>query len=140
MQDLMTAPDATQTTPRTFDQITPPKAPTIPSVGTGGTPTTAIQPPGTITRGISALMGIGFPGFDMNAPIIQPTNPYLNTARATGHALGLAGGAIGTAVANPVDTILQLLEAKAAQRRQALQTPQVAPVLGPDGSLPAPGY
>lgn len=137
LQDMMTEPAPDAKAPRTFDQITPPKTPTVPTAAPAGTSSTTLGAPGgsgAMSRGINALMGIGFPGLDMNSPIAAPAaaQPYLSAARATGSAIQTAGGALGNAVSNPIDTILQLLEAKAAQRRQSLQVaPAAAPVIQP---------
>lgn len=130
LQNLMTPDFGTGAgTPRTFEQITPPPASpgarTTPSV----IPTTpaAIEQPGVLNRGLSALMDIGGSMADQ-VPGFSTTSRALGTAAdATGNALQLAGGRIGAfsdQIIHPADSLVQMLEAEAARRRALIDLQQ----------------
>lgn len=137
LQQLLNGDSATAPTSRTFDQIF--SAPgTTPAPAAQPAPTAsadAAEPPGDISRGLTALMDIGG-SMAKDVPGLSPTVSALGTAgRAVGGAMKTATGAlynraasVGNTVAHPVSSLVQLLEAAAAQRRQQAFAP--APVSG----------
>lgn len=136
LQQLLGSDSSAPSTAPSFDKIfalpgtTPPPA-AQPSPTTSAD---ASEPPGDISRGLSALMDIGGSMAD-NVPGLTTTINALGTAgRAVGGAAKTAAGSLfnrassaGSTIAHPVSSLVQLLESEAARRKQ-----QVAPVTSAD--------